>query len=79
MKYFIGIKNKLFVFLKVSSLAKSFGRKFIPPFQQQRHNGLANIYIEFIRDCKFISFVVYDQRLTHFWFICFCILFFSVP
>ena len=23
-------------------------------------------------DCKFISFVVYEQRLTYFWFICFC-------
>lgn len=54
----IGIKNKLFVFLsfgvwrkrkkkcKREGRVKRFGRKFIPPFQQQTR--LANIYIEFI-------------------------------
>lgn len=39
----------------------------------QRSNQRIGKYLHWIHSahCKFISFVVYDQRLTHFWFICF--------
>lgn len=39
----------------------------------QRSSQRIGKYLHWIHSahCKFISFVVYDQRLTHFWFICF--------